>query len=128
MVKIDSGWDTLGSFFKTNAATFQCMIHRIVQLLRENDYKEKVKRKSDVYTMFFIDEQDLLLKYHLKAHYAVDVIFKHLNYRAEMFGENCHYCSGNHHGLKTEISVLSNGIAIGSSNTRPGLAANIKFF
>lgn len=80
--------------------------------------------------MFVMNEKNILFKYYFEARYATNLIFQQSNRPCENVRENRLYYSGKHHlyGLKTEISVPPNGIAIGSSNTYPGLMADITIF
>lgn len=128
--KVGGAWDTLATMFKINTATFQRLILKFVATFHEWSYEHLVKNQTHRFNMDYMRENKIGFKHFPEAKYATDVIFQHSNRPCGNVKENRHYFSGKHHlyGLKTEVSVLPNGIAIGCSKVYPGSVADITIF
>lgn len=58
--KICSDWDAMALFFTVNTLTFQRIIHKFVVLFSEYSYKEMPKKQINIFTMFVVNEKNLL--------------------------------------------------------------------
>lgn len=77
-----------------------------------------------------ITDKNILFKYFFEARYTTDVMFCNFNRLCENDRKNRHYYSGNNHlyGLRTEVSIFVNGLAIGCKEAYPEFVADITIF
>lgn len=118
-------WRIVGlfSFFKKiHTDTFQPMIDRYVNIFFIWSNKYLIQRLNDYYPIRTLIEEKVFFEFHPKARYATNVIFQQSNLPAGNISENKRHFSEKHHiyEIKSEVSVLPNGISIGCSDAFPG--------
>lgn len=89
-----------------------------------------IQRKNEYYPMEILMEEKVIFEFHSEARYTTDVIFQQSSRPAGCISENKKCFSWKQHlyGIKTEVSVLLNGIAIGCSDTFPGFKTDNSSF
>lgn len=128
--KNGGAWDFLSAIFKIQTTTFQRMIWKYVETVGPEAYRSLVECKDDYFTMNRLRRKQCQFNHFGEARYATDVIFQQSNRPMGRMQETKIYFSGKHHlyGFKTEVSVLPNGLSIGSTKAFPGSVADIEIF
>lgn len=120
----------LASLFKINFSTFQRMVTFFVENYGSYAYEHLVTKKTDYLLMKRLHDKNNRFLLYSEALYVTDVICQQ-SFRPcrTMEGSKLYFsCKRHLCGLRTEISVLPIGLAIGHSTTYPGAFADISIF
>jgi len=125
--KHGGNWDFLGRLFRIKGPTFERMIIKFLKLFSDFVFDELVEKVSEFWSMERCKEEGKLFRNFPYARYATDATFQQTNRPSGTMHEGKVYCSGKHklYAYKFEVSVLSNGLAVGCSKHYPGSVADI---
>ena len=128
VLKHGGRWDILGQVFRIKGPCFERMITNFAKLIAPELYKIFVTDLSNEFTMAKLRALDLKFEDFPEAYYAVDVTFQQSYRPSGSMQEGKLFFSGKHklYGIKVEVSVLPNGIALGCTNHYPGSVSDFE--
>lgn len=128
VLKHGGKWDMMAYLFGMKAPTFEKRVTGMVKILSSHAYGKFVTYFERRYSMTKLISEKKTFKNYKMCRYATDVTFMQ-SFRPGGSLEECKkYFSGKHklYGYKAEVSVLPNGLAIGSSRHFPGSVSDIE--
>lgn len=128
VMKHGGHWDILGRVFKIKGPTFERMITKFIRLVSDHIYKIFVTDMVSESTMSDFNATGKRFSNFPEALYAVDVTFQQSFRPSGSIQEGKLYFSGKHklYGLKVEVAVLPNGLAISCSPHYPGSVSDFE--
>ena len=123
-------WDLLAYIFESKAPTFERMMISLLLIISDHAYNRYVNGMLEKYSTKELNKADRGFSHVHFARYATDVTFQPSNRPTGNIDETKLYYSGKHklYGLKTEVSVLPNGIAVFASPPYPGSRSDLDIF
>ena len=120
----------MGGMFRIKGPVFQRLMKTFLLIVSAILYERQVTDRAGVITMKTLSAKGKKFKSHPYAMYATDVTFQQTNRPAGNHQESKRYFSAKHklYGYTVEVSVLPNGLALGSSLHWPGSASDITIF
>jgi DDE superfamily endonuclease len=114
VLKRGETWGVMALYFKIATSTFARQMDKMLDIVANVAYKCFVQNALKRFTMKALVYIGYTFSAYLYAHYATEVRFHHSYWQSATMKEALPYFSGKHwlHGLKTEASVLPNGLAI----------------
>ena len=121
---------TTWGIFRIKGSVFQRLMKSFLDIVSPFLYDTQVTDRAGRITMRQLSSQGKQFRNHPHALYATDVTFQQSNRPSGNHEESKLYFSAKHklNGLKVEVSVLANGLAIGSSLHRPGSISDLTIF
>ena len=121
-------WDILGRVFKIKGPTFERMMTKYVAMISSYLYDLLVTKISSEFSMSTLTDAQQKFRQFPEALYAVDVTFQQSYRPSGSLQEGKIFFSGKHklYGIKVEVCVLPNGLAINCSNHYPGSVSDFE--
>ena len=128
VLKYGGQWDMLARIFLMKGPTFERLITRFARLVSEQLYKIFVVDLTGPISMRTLRETNSTFREFPEALYAVDVTFQQSFRPSGSINEGKIFFSGKHklYGLKVEVSVLPNGLAMSCSDHFPGSISDLE--
>ncbi|RHY14419.1 hypothetical protein DYB36_004675 [Aphanomyces astaci] len=120
-------WDVVAAVFKEKPPTFSTRVTGFLTILLPHLKTKYIESVANKYSMDYLTKTGRRFKHFPMAHYAVDVTFQQTNAPAVSFGEKKVFFSKKHgqYGVKVEVSVLPNGLALNVTSAVPGSVSDI---
>lgn len=127
LLKHGGCWDLMSKTFRFKTSTFETLLTRFMKLLSPMVFEKLVVLLAGQSTMTTLADKKETFAHFPYAMYATDVTFQQCNRPSGSMQEGKIYYSGKHklYGLKVEMSVLPNGLAIMCSESFPGSTSDI---
>ena len=128
MLKHGGQWDMLARVFDMKVPTFERLVTRFVQLISHFVFACFVEKVGELHTMADLQKSQQTFKAFPEARYATDVTFQHAFRPSGSIEKGKRYFSGKHklYGYKVEISVMSDGLALGMTAHYPGSVSDFE--
>ncbi|RHY25391.1 hypothetical protein DYB32_008351 [Aphanomyces invadans] len=123
-------WDIVAASFEESTATFSSRVTQFIRVLHPHLVRKYIEEQGVKWTMHQLAVAGLQFETHKSALYAVDVTFQQTTTPAASFGEKKVFFSKKHglYGLKVEVSVAPNGLAIHVSECAVGSTSDFEIF
>lgn len=123
-------WDDLAFAFRCKTTTFENNTNLMFELISQSLYDKFVRQIREDWTMKEMHDENVVFRNFSSAFYATDVRFQQSLRPTGTHAESKPYFSGKHklYGVKTEASVLPNGICVMRSRYYRGGKADISIF
>ena len=128
VLKHGGHWDVLARVFKLKGPTFERMVTKFVALISDHLFALLVTDIRREFTMKNLDNTHARFSNFPEALYAVDVTFQQSFRPSGQLAEGKLFFSGKHklYGVKVEVGVLPNGLAISCSGHYPGSVSDFE--
>ncbi|KAJ0398685.1 hypothetical protein P43SY_006263 [Pythium insidiosum] len=121
-IKQGGEWEVLGAMFGQKGTTFSSRVYDFLTMLEPHLVQRYIVEVGDKWSMSALSATRKQFKQFPEARYAVGVTFQQADKPSGGRKAQEPFYSVKHslHGLKAEVSVLPNGLAIGVSRAYPG--------
>ncbi|PXF40870.1 hypothetical protein BWQ96_09415 [Gracilariopsis chorda] len=130
VLKHGGEWDVLARVFKMKGPTFERLVTKFVCLISSFPYESFVTEFGKLHSMALLRDDGKHFSTFEEGHYATDVTFQQGFRPGSKIEEEKRYFSVEYklYGYNVEVSVLPNGLALGSSQHYHGSVSDFESF